>query len=183
MKITPQCVVALTWTLKDTMEQTLDVLNEPVEFFVGGNDLLAVIEHALQSLEAGAKIALHIEPEEGFGEFDENLIFLQPRKNLPINIEVGMLIEPGVLTADSAICIPTEKLLTISEIYPEHVVLDANHPLAGIALRLYAKVEWVRQAEAQEIAQGTLGIGFFKIEPSITTSLVNKSPKPGSLLH
>jgi hypothetical protein len=35
-----QCVVALTWTLKDTLGEELDVLDEPVEFLVGGNDLL-----------------------------------------------------------------------------------------------------------------------------------------------
>ena len=183
MKITPPCVVALTWTLKDTLNQELDVLEEPVEFFVGGQDLLAVVEQALQSLEAGATIVLQIEPEEGFGEFDENLIFLQPKKNLPPNIEVGMLIEPSVIPAESAINLPAGKLLTISEIYPEHIVLDGNHPLAGIALRLTAKVEWVRPAEADEITKGTLGIGFFKIEPSTPESLGSENPNPGSLLH
>ena len=39
MKITPQCVVALTWTLKDTLGEILDELDEPVEFLLGGNDL------------------------------------------------------------------------------------------------------------------------------------------------
>ena len=48
MKITPQCVVALTWTLKDTLGEVLDELDEPVEFLLGGNDLLASIEEALQ---------------------------------------------------------------------------------------------------------------------------------------
>jgi hypothetical protein len=40
-EITPQCVVALTWTLKDTLGEVLDVLDDPVEFLVGGGDLLA----------------------------------------------------------------------------------------------------------------------------------------------
>ena len=40
MEVTPQCVVALTWTLKDTLGEVLDVLDEPVEFLVGGDDLL-----------------------------------------------------------------------------------------------------------------------------------------------
>ena len=47
MEITPQCVVALTWTLKDTLGETLDKLTDPVEFLVGGGDLLARIEDAL----------------------------------------------------------------------------------------------------------------------------------------
>jgi len=37
MDITEQCVVALTWTLKDTLGEVLDVLDDPVEFLVGGD--------------------------------------------------------------------------------------------------------------------------------------------------
>jgi len=48
MAITPQCVVALTWTLQDTLGELLDELEEPVEFLLGGNDLLAKIEETLQ---------------------------------------------------------------------------------------------------------------------------------------
>jgi FKBP-type peptidyl-prolyl cis-trans isomerase SlyD len=55
MEITQQCVVALTWTLKDTLGEELDVLDEPVEFLVGGNDLLPVLESALQGYTAGSQ--------------------------------------------------------------------------------------------------------------------------------
>ena len=58
MEITPQCVVALTWTLKDTLGEELDVLDDPVEFLLGGNDLLPPIEAALQGHVAGAKLEL-----------------------------------------------------------------------------------------------------------------------------
>ena len=47
MEITQQCVVALTWTLKDTLGEELDVLDDPVEFLVGGEDLLHRIEEVL----------------------------------------------------------------------------------------------------------------------------------------
>ena len=57
MKITPQCVITLTWTLKDTLGEILDELDEPVEFLLGGNDLLATIEESLQGHEAGALAA------------------------------------------------------------------------------------------------------------------------------
>ena len=53
MDITPQCVVALTWTLKDTLGETLDELDSPVEFLVGGDDLLPRIEQALQGYAPG----------------------------------------------------------------------------------------------------------------------------------
>ena len=48
MEIKTPSVVALTWTLKDTLGEVLDTLNEPVEFFIGGQDLLPKIEEALQ---------------------------------------------------------------------------------------------------------------------------------------
>jgi hypothetical protein len=49
---------------------------------------------------------------------------------------------------------PKDVLYTVTEIYPEHVVLDGNHPLAGIALRLHLKVEGVREATEEEIGAG-----------------------------
>jgi FKBP-type peptidyl-prolyl cis-trans isomerase SlyD len=83
MEVTPQCIVALTWTLKDTLGEELDVLDEPVEFLVGGKDLLAKIEEALQGHEPGDKVDLHLEPEDAFGDYDENLVFLEPRTCSP----------------------------------------------------------------------------------------------------
>ena len=62
MEITSHCVVALTWVLSDTLGEELDVLDEPVEFLVGGKDLLPAIEAALQGHEAGATVQLHIVP-------------------------------------------------------------------------------------------------------------------------
>jgi FKBP-type peptidyl-prolyl cis-trans isomerase SlyD len=78
MDITEQCVVALTWTLKDTLGEVLDVLDDPVEFLVGGDDLLPRIEQALQGHGPGATLDLHIEPEEAFGDFNDQLLFLVP---------------------------------------------------------------------------------------------------------
>jgi len=60
---------------------------------------------------------------------------------------------------------PRDLLYTVTEIYPEHVVLDGNHPLAGIALRLHLKVEAVREATEEEIGRGTAGSGFFRVQP------------------
>jgi FKBP-type peptidyl-prolyl cis-trans isomerase SlyD len=52
----------------------------------------------------------------------------------------------------------------VTELYPEHVVLDGNHPLAGIAIRIHLDVQSVREATQEEQERGTLGTGFFKIE-------------------
>ena len=160
MQITPQCVVALTWTLEDTLGEVLDELDEPVEFLVGGVDLLRRIEEALQGHEAGDKLDLHLEPEESFGDFNEQLVFLEPRGLFPAQLEEGMTFE-GLPPGSNANA-PKELLYTVTEIYPDHVVADGNHPLAGIAIRLRLKVERVREATEEEIGAGSAGTGFFK---------------------
>lgn len=166
MEITPQCVVALTWTLKDTLGEDLDVLSDPVEFLVGGNDLLAKVEEALQGHAPGDTLHLHLEPEDAFGDFDEELIFLEPRALFPDVLEEGMGFEGTALPAGLSAGIPRDRLYTVTEIYPEHVVLDGNHPLAGIALRLSLTVNDVREATEDEIGAGTAGTGFFKVQLS-----------------
>ena len=164
MDIKEQCVVALTWTLKDTLGDTLDELQEPVEFLVGGQDLLPKIEAALQGHTVGDKVDLHLEPEDAFGDFDDQLLFLEPRGLFPRDIEEGLTIEGSALPSGCNPDAPRNALYTIAEIYPEHVVLDGNHPLAGIAIRLHLKVEAVREATEEEVGRGTCGTGFFRIE-------------------
>lgn len=165
MEIKQQCVVALTWTLKDTLGEELDVLDEPVEFLVGGEDLFQAIEEALQGHEVGAELDLQIEPEQGFGDFNDKLVFLESRQLFPPELEEGMTFEGVSLPAGCNPDAPKDALYTITEIYPEHVVLDGNHPLAGIALRLSLKVESVREATEDEIGRGSAGTGFFRIQP------------------
>lgn len=165
MEISQQCVVALTWTLKDTLGEELDVLDEPVEFLVGGTDLFKKIEEALQGHEVGAKINLQLEPEEAFGDFNDQLLFLEPRTLFPAETVEGLTFEGSSLPAGCNPNAPRDALYTVTDIYPEHVVLDGNHPLAGIALRLSLKVEAVREATEEEIGRGSAGTGFFKIQP------------------
>lgn len=165
MEITEQCVVALTWTLKDTLGEELDVLDEPVEFLVGGGDLLARIEEALQGHGVGATLSLHLEPEDAFGDYQEHLLFLEPRNLFPEELEEGMTFEGSALPTGCNPEAPRDAFYTVTEIYPEHVVLDGNHPLAGIALRLHLKVCGVREATVDEVGRGTAGTGFFRVQP------------------
>ena len=164
MDITEHCVVALTWTLKDTLGETLDVLDEPVEFLVGGDDLLPTIEAALQGHGAGATVDLHLEPEQAFGDFDDQLVFLEPRRLFPAELEEGQTIEGHALPEGTNPDAPKDRLYTVTEIYPEHIVLDGNHPLAGIAIRLHLRVEGVREATEEEVGRGSCGTGFFRVE-------------------
>lgn len=165
MEITEQCVVALTWVLKDTLGEELDVLDDPVEFLVGGDDLLARIEEALQGHGVGAALALHLEPEDAFGDYQDKLLFLEPRHLFPDDIEEGMTFEGTALPEGINPEAPRDALYTVAQIYPEHVVLDGNHPLAGIALRLTLLVHSVREATEEEIGSGSAGTGFFRIQP------------------
>jgi FKBP-type peptidyl-prolyl cis-trans isomerase SlyD len=162
MKITEQCVVALTWTLKDTLGEELDTLDEPVEFLVGGTDLLASLERALQGHEAGETVELQIEPQDAFGDYDDRLLFLEPRHLFPDNIEEGMGFEGLPEGCNSSA--PKDRLYFVSDIYPDHVVMDGNHPLAGIALRIRLKVHAVREATVSEVGKGSLGTGFFRMQ-------------------
>jgi FKBP-type peptidyl-prolyl cis-trans isomerase SlyD len=162
MKISEQCVVALTWTLKDTLGEELDTLDEPVEFLVGGTDLLDKIEDALQGHVAGDTVELHLEPQNAFGDYDDRLLFLEPRHLFPEHIEEGMGFEG--LPEGGNPAAPKDRLYFVSDIYPEHVVLDGNHPLAGIALRIKMKVHAVREATLNEVGLGTLGTGFFRMQ-------------------
>lgn len=176
MEITEQCVVALTWTLKDTLGEVLDVLDEPVEFLVGGDDLLKKIEDMLQGHAVGDTLDVQLEPEQAFGDFNDQLIFLEPRQLFPQDLQEGLTFEGTSLPAGCNPDAPRDALYTVTDIYPDHVVIDGNHPLAGIALRLHLKVEAVREATEDEIGRGSAGTGFFKVQ-----ALHTQAPGSGSL--
>jgi FKBP-type peptidyl-prolyl cis-trans isomerase SlyD len=173
MQITSPCVVSLTWTLEDTLGNIIDELAEPVEFFYGGDDLLAKVEEALEGRETGFEARLHLEPEHAFGEYDPELVFFEERKLFPDHVEAGMQFD-GVPEGATTTGLPSDRVYTVTEVYDSHVVLDGNHPLAGIALRLALKVRDVREATEDEIENGSVG------QPAVT--VLNTAP-PGSQLH
>jgi FKBP-type peptidyl-prolyl cis-trans isomerase SlyD len=173
MNITAPCVVSLVWRLEDTQGNLIDELKEPLEFFYGGEDLLPKVEEALADQETGYSTKLHLEPQHAFGEYDPDLVFFEERSIFPEQVEPGMQFDglpEGATTPD----MPAEAIYTVTEVYPGHVVLDGNHPLAGIALRLDLQVRDVRQATEEEIEAGSVGQPVF--------SVVNGTP-PSSSLH
>jgi FKBP-type peptidyl-prolyl cis-trans isomerase SlyD len=161
MKVKQQCVVAMTWTLSDTLGETLDVCDEAVEFLVGGSDLLAAIEAAMQGMAPGEHKQIQLEPEQAFGDFNEQLIFVESREHFPADVEAGMLFQglPEACLSEA----PEHLLYHVTDVYPEHVVVDGNHPLAGVALRLAFTIHEVREATLDEVGRGTLGAGFFQV--------------------
>jgi FKBP-type peptidyl-prolyl cis-trans isomerase SlyD len=135
MKITEQCVVALTWTLKDTLGEELDVLDEPVEFLVGGSDLLARSKRRCSAMRRATRWSC-TSNRRMLWRLRRHLLFLEPRHLFPAELEEGMGFEG--LPAGCNPAAPRDRLYFVSDIYPDHVVMDGNHPLAGIALRMQA---------------------------------------------
>jgi FKBP-type peptidyl-prolyl cis-trans isomerase SlyD len=156
MLINNPCVVSLVWRLEDTQGQLIDELADPVEFFFGGEDLLPKVEEALADQEAGFSTLLHLEPENAFGDYDPDLVFFEERAVFPDGVEPGMQFD-GVPEGATTEGLPADAIYTVTEVYPGHVVLDGNHPLAGIALRLDLTVRDVREATEQEIEAGSVG--------------------------
>lgn len=156
MDITSPCVVALTWTLSDAQGQLIDELVDPVEFFYGGEDLLPKVEEALSGQTTGFEAQLHLEPEHAFGDYDAELVCFEERHLFPESLEPGMQFE-GLPEGAASPDMPPDLVYTVTEVYPAHVVLDANHPLAGVALRIALKVCDVRAATDDEVAAGSVG--------------------------
>ena len=162
MQISTPCVVGLTWKLQDTLGNLIDDLSEPVEFFYGGDDLLAKVEEALVDQSVGYTTVLHLEPEHAFGDYDAGLVFFEDRSVFPEAVEVGMQFDgppPGAATQG----MPADAIYNVTEVYPGQVVLDGNHPLAGMALRLDLTVRSVRPASAEEVEAQSVGEPVFTV--------------------
>jgi len=156
MQISAPCVVSLTWRLEDTQSNLIDELDEPVEFYFGGDDLFTAVEAALLDQAIGFATMLQLEPEQAFGLYDADLVCFEDRAMFPEHIETGMQFD-GLPEGSTTQGMPLDAIYAITEIYPSHVVLDGNHPLAGIALRLTLKVQDVREATDEEIANRSVG--------------------------
>ena len=174
MQISSPCVVSLTWRLQDAQGNLIDELVDAVEFFFGGDDLLAKVEEALEGQTTGFEAALHLEPEHAFGEYDPALVFFEERTVFQEAVDIGMQFD-GVPEGAATKGMPADALYTVTEVYPGHVVLDGNHPLAGIALRLDVVVRDVREATSAEVESGSVG------EPVFT--VMNTAPGGGGSLH
>lgn len=158
MEITAPCVVTLTWTLHDAQGHPIDELRQPLEFFYGGDDLLGKVEEALAGQQEGFEATLHLEPEQAFGEYDAGKVCFEDRTLFPPDLREGMQFE-GLPDGARTQGMDSDTVYTVTEIYPSHVVLDGNHPLAGMALVFSCTVADVRAATADEIEHGHVHAG------------------------
>jgi FKBP-type peptidyl-prolyl cis-trans isomerase SlyD len=161
------------WRLEDAQGQLIDELTEPMEFLLGGDDLLAKVEQTLIGQTTGFEAQLHLEPGQAFGDYHAELVFFETRNIFPKEVAVGMQFEgppEGATTPD----LPKDAIYTVTEVYDSHVVLDGNHPLAGLALHLSLKVCDVRPATEEEQEQGSVSLSPLSVPQSVP---------PGETLH
>ena len=169
MLIHAPCVVSLTWHLADAQGQAIDDLTEPLEFFFGGDDLLPKLEEALAGQQKGFQVDLKLEPEQGFGEYKADLVCFEQRSLLPEHIEEGMQFD-GLPAGAASAGMPQDTVYTLTEIYPSHVVLDGNHPLAGIGLQLAVTVCEVREATEDEVAAKSVATSEISVLSALPAS-------------
>ena len=148
--------------MADGQGQVLDELVDAIEFFYGGDDLLPKMEEALLGQRAGFATHLHLQPEHAFGDYRADLVCFEDRALFPKGLTEGMQFD-GLPEGAQSVGMPPDAIYTVTEIYPSHVVLDGNHPLAGLVLQLQVKVVSVREAteaeiEAQSVTEAELSI-------------------------
>ena len=149
MKIAKNTVVTVHYKLSDAQGNLIEESSEPMVYLHGGYEgTLPKIEEALDGKEAGYTTELQVEPDDAFGEYDSNLVKVEARNRLPTPLEVGMQFEG---TPDGDDEDEQALIFTVTDIADDKVVLDGNHPLAGIALRFDLTVGDVRDATEEEI--------------------------------
>ena len=114
-----------------------------ISYLHGGyGHMLDALERAIEGKGAGESVLVQLEPEQAFGEYDAELIRVEPVERYGDGVGVGMQVEEG------------DTLYTVTDVAAGKVVLDANHPLAGMALRFSVVILTVRPASPEEIRRG-----------------------------
>ena len=151
MQVVKNTVVTLDYNVTDPDGELVDAGKEPLVYLHGGyDDIFPMIEEALQGKKIGESVVVKMQPDDAFGEYDAELVQIEPRKGFPKELEVGMQFE-GVPEGGDDDDIMIYRVTDIAE---DKVVLDGNHPLAGMALVFTCTVTDVRPASAEEIKNG-----------------------------
>ena len=145
-------VVTLRIRLLDTDGELIEEDDEVSYLHGGDEDIFPLVEAALEGCPVGHRIDLTLEPGDAFGDFDEELIKIEDLDAIGLpDIEVGKII----LMEDPDDDDGESLLVMVREIDGDKVVLDANHPLAGLTIRFQGEVTGIREATREEIEQCT----------------------------
>jgi FKBP-type peptidyl-prolyl cis-trans isomerase SlyD len=148
MKISRNHVVTLKYQVSDQDGEIVDAGVEPIVYLHGGyGGLFDALEVALQGKAAGDAFNVTLTADEAFGEYDPDLVSVEPRDAFPPNIQIGTEVE---LDAEDG-----ETLqFRVTHIDGDNVTINGNHPLCGLDLVFSGTVVGVRPAAAKEIARG-----------------------------
>lgn len=148
-EIVKNTVVTLNYTVKDPDGNVIDDGQDPLVYLHGGYDgIFPMLEEALQGKNLGENLQVKLQPDDAFGEYDESLVLVEDLELFPENIEVGMSFERVTDEGDE------EIIYRITDIADGKVVVDGNHPLAGVALLFDIKVQEIRKATEEELSHG-----------------------------
>jgi FKBP-type peptidyl-prolyl cis-trans isomerase SlyD len=146
MQIAMNTVVTMTYELKNSKGETLETSKEPVAYLHGGYDnIFPKVEEAMHDKKAGDVVEVTLEPADAFGDYDEELVQIEPESAFPAkDIKEGMQFEGEDEKGEVV-------LYTITNIADGKVVVDGNHPWAGERLLFTATVTEVRSASGEEL--------------------------------
>ena len=149
MQVGKNTVVGLTYELTDPDGKVIEKTDGPIEYLHGGYDgIFPLVEQALAGKTVGDSCQVRLAPDDAFGEYDAELMHLEPRSKFPANIKVGMRFEGRGVESG------TTLVYTVTDVAEDKVVVDGNHPLAGRTLQFACTVTAVRAATAEELEHG-----------------------------
>lgn len=146
MQIAMNTVVTMTYELKDSEGTVLESSKEPVAYLHGGYDnIFPRVEEAMHGKKIGDTIELGLEPSDAFGEYDAELVQIEPKSAFPeAELKIGMQFEGDDSSGEVII-------YSVTDITEDKVVVDGNHPWAGQKIIFKAKVIDVRLANEDEV--------------------------------
>lgn len=147
MNIFANTVVSITFKLYDASNALIEETQDPIAYLHGGHSgIFPKVEEALNQKGVGDQVSVTLEPTDAFGDYDPQLIRLEPLDKLPDDVSVG-----GYLVAEEN---DEERVWRVTNIAEGKAVLDGNHELAGQRLRFDCTVIDIRPATEEEVSHG-----------------------------
>jgi FKBP-type peptidyl-prolyl cis-trans isomerase SlyD len=147
--ITKNKFVSLTYTITDATGEVLERIDLPINYLHGReSQVIEKIEKALEGKQQGDELSVSLSVEEGFGEHQEELTFTDDLENVPAQFhQIGAEVEFQNDQGET-------KIFRVVKIEDGKLTVDGNHPFAGKAITYNIKVNEVRDATPEELANG-----------------------------